>query len=236
MLIWNNLFILEEAKAYLGWERIKDMLRNEEHKRLSTDLSSSSGDSNNTVLSKLRNEEFLHLRANYKSYTPWVRLLFCVLALFVALWDIMLYFTSLYFHITLEKLIGASIAVLVWFLLYRVIYTKKWSPGLPGEGMFKYVTEKKIKRSDSVLKKYENSQKWTARDDIPKFMGMPIYSSQPEAKVDAHGDDDFTRNVRNARKQSFDASASYGNLSKNRRSRSRSASRTSISRSALNLK
>ena len=33
LLIWNNLFILEEAKAYLGWERIKDMLRNEEHKR-----------------------------------------------------------------------------------------------------------------------------------------------------------------------------------------------------------
>lgn len=39
LLIWNNLFILEEAKAYLGWERIKDMLRNEEHKRLSVDLS-----------------------------------------------------------------------------------------------------------------------------------------------------------------------------------------------------
>ena len=142
----------------MGWERIKDMLRNEEHKRLSTDLSSS-GDKHQTALTKLKNEEFLHLRANYKSYTSWVRLLFCVLALFVALWDIMLYFTSLYFHITLEKIIGASLAVLVWFLLYRVIYTSKWSPGLPGEGMFKYVTEKKFKRSDSVLKKYENSQK-----------------------------------------------------------------------------
>ena len=116
LLIWNNLFILEEAKAYLGWERIKDMLRNEEHKRLSTDLSS---DNNNTVLSKLRNEEFLHLRANYKSCTPWVRLLFCFMALFVTLWDVMLYFTSLYFHITLEKIIGASLAVLIWFLLYR---------------------------------------------------------------------------------------------------------------------
>ena len=237
-MIWNNLFIIEESKAYLGWERIKDMLRNEEHKRLSTDLSSS-GDKHQTALTKLKNEEFLHLRANYKSYTPWVRLLFCVLALFVALWDIMLYFTSLYFHITLEKIIGASLAVLVWFLLYRVIYTSKWSPGLPGEGMFKYVTEKKFKRSDSVLKKYENSQKWTGRDDIPKFMGMPIYgASKPEPEPQSHGDEEFTRNVRNARKASFDRDASYGNLSKNR-SRSRSTSRTrvsSVSRSSLNLK
>ena len=70
LLIWNNLFILEEAKAYLGWERIKDMLRNEEHKRLSTDLSASGDSNEKTSLSKLKNEEFLHLRANYKSYTP----------------------------------------------------------------------------------------------------------------------------------------------------------------------
>lgn len=132
MLIWNNLFILEEAKAYLGWERIKDMLRNEEHKRLSVDLSS--GDQNSTTsLSKLKNEEFLHLRNTYKSHTPWVRFLFCILALWVALWDLMLFFTTLYFHITLEKIIGASIAVCNWYLLYRVIYAQSWSPGLPGE-------------------------------------------------------------------------------------------------------
>ena len=105
--------------------------------------------------------------------------------------------------------------------------------------MFKYVTEKKFKRSDSVLKKYENSQKWTGRDDIPKFMGMPIYgASKPEPEPQSHGDEEFTRNVRNARKASFDRDASYGNLSKNR-SRSRSTSRTrvsSVSRSSLNLK
>ena len=121
LLIWNNLFILEEAKAYLGWERIKDMLRNEEHKRLSVDLSSgdtSSADA--TSLSKLKNEQFLHLRSNYKVYTPWVRFVFCLLTMLVTLWDIMLYFTLMHFHITLEKIIGASIAVLTWYFLYRV--------------------------------------------------------------------------------------------------------------------
>ena len=121
LLIWNNLFILEEAKAYLGWERIKDMLRNEEHKRLSVDLSSGDTSSADTTsLSKLKNEQFLHLRSNYKVYTPWVRFVFCLLTMLVTLWDIMLYFTLMHFHITLEKIIGASIAVLTWYFLYRV--------------------------------------------------------------------------------------------------------------------
>ena len=97
------------------------MLRNEEHKRLSVDLSSgdtSSADA--TLLSKLKNEQFLHLRSNYKVYTPWVRFVFCLLTMLVTLWDIMLYFTLMHFHITLEKIIGASIAVLTWYFLYRV--------------------------------------------------------------------------------------------------------------------
>ena len=123
LLIWNNLFILEEAKAYTGWERIKDMLRNEEHKRLDVNLNAS-GDNGGTELSKLKNEEFLHLRANYKNLTPWVRFLFCVLSIWVVLWDVMLFATTLYFHITLEKIIAASIAICTWYLLYRVIYTK----------------------------------------------------------------------------------------------------------------
>ena len=137
MLIWNNLFILEEGKAYLGWERIKDMLRNEEHKRLSVNLSAA-GDTapDSTSLSKLKNEQFLHLRSNYKTYTPWVRLVFCFLSILATLWDVMLFFTLLYFHITLEKIIAASLAVLTWYLLYRIIYTQSWSPGLPGKRKF----------------------------------------------------------------------------------------------------
>ena len=65
LLTWSNLFVIEEARAYLGWERIKDMVRNEEHRRLSTDplIRAKDGDS---VLSKLSLDEFLHLRRNYK--------------------------------------------------------------------------------------------------------------------------------------------------------------------------
>lgn len=240
LLIWNNLFILEEAKAYLGWERIKDMLRNEEHKRLSVDLSSgdtSSADA--TSLSKLKNEQFLHLRSNYKVYTPWVRFVFCLLTMLVTLWDIMLYFTLMHFHITLEKIIGASIAVLTWYFLYRVIYVQSWSPGLPGGAMFKYVTEKKpVNRKDSLRQRNGNAgtNKWSDKDDVPMFMGMPIWKKTPvkdEVSANVDNESDFTKNVRNARKSSIDAST-Y-----NLKSRSRSSSRTrmnSASRSSLNSK
>ena len=63
--------MIEEARAYLGWERIKDMIRNEEHRRLNTDILLSRGKEGggDTVLSRLSLDEFLHLRRNYKVYS-----------------------------------------------------------------------------------------------------------------------------------------------------------------------
>ena len=218
------------------------MLRNEEHKRLSIDLDNpAGGDSkDNTALSKLKAEQFLHLRTNYREYTPWVRLLFGLLSFWVLLWDIMLFFTILYFHITLEKVIGASFAVCTWYILYRVIYTQSWGPGLPGDGLFKYVQDKKINRRESLKRpnSFIENQKWTNRDDIPTFMGMPVYSainSNKNTSKEVIEDEEFTKNVRNARKTSAEG---RGYVANNLRSRSRSASRTrmnSASRSSLNL-
>ena len=95
LLVWNSLFMIEEAKAYLGWEKIKDMLRNEEHLRLSTDINN---DLEPTPLSKLSLPEFLVLKKNYKVYTPWVRLAFVIMAALTLIWDVMLVCTALYFH------------------------------------------------------------------------------------------------------------------------------------------
>ena len=64
--------MIEEARAYLGWERIKDMIRNEEHRRLNTDILLSrgkEGGGGDTVLSRLSLDEFLHLRRNYRVYS-----------------------------------------------------------------------------------------------------------------------------------------------------------------------
>ena len=134
LLVWNNLFIMEEARAYLGWERIKDMIRMEEHRRLNTDMNN---EHEMTPLSKLKLDEFLRLRNDYKRFTPFVRVLFCCLALLALLWDVMIVCTSLYFHIMIEKVVAVCMAVLIWFVLYRGIYIHPWSPGLPGEGPFK---------------------------------------------------------------------------------------------------
>ena len=111
--------------------------------------------------------------------------------------------------------------------------------------MFKYVQDKKlVNRKDSLRNRNGNdnaggSNKWSAKDDVPMFTGMPIHKKNPvkdELSTPGTGADnesDFTRNVRNARRSSIDASA-Y-----NLKSRSRSTSRTrmnSASRSSLNSK
>lgn len=57
LLIFCNLVMHEEGKAYLGWEKIKDFIRNEEHKRVNDDSNRS-----DTPLSKLKNDEFLYIR------------------------------------------------------------------------------------------------------------------------------------------------------------------------------
>ena len=88
----------EEGKAYLGWERIKDYIRTEEHKRVTDDTSRA-----DTPLSKLKNDEFLALRTQYPKNTPVVRLLFCLMAVLMMLWDFMLLITVLYYHMMIEK-------------------------------------------------------------------------------------------------------------------------------------
>ena len=246
LLVWCNLIILEEAKCYLGWERIKDILRNEEHKRLSVEIPDASDEQGigchncamhaywfrmetqlskcsmlsifpwrtvcnsvttmcalhnswltppegSTVLSRLSPEEFLHLRANYRKHTIIVRVLFCALSFLLLLWDIMIVCTVMYFHMMIEKVIATSLAVIAWFILYRGLYVQPWSPGLPGEGgPFKYVTYKMKTYSNFGDRRgsFRNShqenhknEKWSKKDDVPKFMGMPLYALDQKNKA-----------------------------------------------------
>ena len=130
--------------------------------------------------------------------------------------------------IELKKL-HTNICIIFFFVCYS------------GDGMFKYVQEKKLLNRKDSLRNRNNCNdgnsgcnKWSAKDDIPMFMGMPIFKKNPEVSAPTESNEsDFTRNVRNARKSSIDAST-Y-----NVRSRSRSSSRTrmnSASRSSLNSK
>jgi len=187
LLIFSNLFIIEEGKAYLGWERIKDFLRLEEHKRIN-DLKAK--DLADTPISKLKNEEFLWLRKHFTDYTPYVRLIFCSMALLSMLWDFMLLTTLLYHHIMIEKVVASSISVLIWFALYKFFYQQEMSPGLPGDGIFKYVTWTDPSLTKKTTKPHrqqptDKQNKWTQQDEIPKFMGMPLYALKDYKKEEA---------------------------------------------------
>ena len=228
LLISCNLTILEELKSYLGWERIKDMLRNEEHKRLQTELPSADADVNEscTALSKLTLEEFIHLKSNYKRYTVFVRALFCLVSILVILWDLMLFCTAIYFHIMIEKVVASCVAVILWFFLYRVVFPHLQC--LPGQsGPFKYVTFKPknqpLKRTNSLCRQHREQQE-KKDDGTPKFMGMPLYGLEKKPKIS----NELPAELETSKRRD---SADYGKL----RARSRSSSRIRLSgKSSLN--
>ena len=100
----------------------------------------------------------------------------------------------------IEKVVACCAAVLLWFVLYRGIYVHPWSPGLPGEGPFKYVSfkvkqqayQKKQEgrnRANNTRSAGEQSERWTRKDDTPKFMGMPLYGLNSKAAA-ALGEDE----------------------------------------------
>nr|CAG4635523.1 EOG090X07YX [Artemia franciscana] len=128
ILIYCAMLIKEEAKALIGWDGIKDMIRNEEYSR-STD------GKEETQLYKLSDEELSNLKDDYSYFTPYIRGVFIGMSLLSILWDIMLISTIMYFHSMIEKFLGGVISILMWFVTYRFWYRRKGiSPGLPGEG------------------------------------------------------------------------------------------------------
>lgn len=197
LLVFSNLVMVEEGKAYLGWERIRDFLRTEEHSRVQVEDKEKQAD---TPLSKLKNEEFMYLRTEFPKRTPWVRLLFCLMAGLMILWDVMLLCTVLYFHMMIEKVVASGVAVLLWFSLYKVLYQQELSPGLPGTGLFRYCTWKepstttKANRSNRC-KTHENvssNAKWSSKDEVPKFMGMPLYALKDYKEEVVHQPENLT--------------------------------------------
>merc|ERR1711936_234438 len=79
----------------------------------------------------------------------------------------------------IEKVLASSAAVLVWFGLYKFMYKQSFSPGLPGEGVFKYVVWRDpaahLARRQNCVRQKQADNKWSSKDDVPKFMGMPLY-------------------------------------------------------------
>lgn len=75
---------MEEAKALVCWEAIKDHLRNEEHNRNREENGSA------TPLDSLSDEQLSVLREKYEKFTPYIRITFVAMTLLALLWDVML--------------------------------------------------------------------------------------------------------------------------------------------------
>ncbi|XP_047534579.1 acyl-coenzyme A diphosphatase FITM2 [Vanessa atalanta] len=167
ILIYSSLILIEEARAINGWERIKDYIRDEIYYRSVNDKSPSVN-----PLRNIKTDELNILKTSYEKFTPYVRAFLIVIALFQLLWDVMLVSTILYYHIMVEKFISGIIAILTWFVTYRVWYTiPNILPNLPGQGVFKY-------NSDKTATANIPQRRRSIISNGKHFMGMPINKSQ----------------------------------------------------------
>lgn len=180
ILIYSSLVIIEEARPIIGWDSIKEHLRNEEYNRATREAL------NTNPLRNLSNTEFQTLKTIYEKYTPYIRLLFIAMTVLQLLWDVMLVCTMMYYHRMIEKVLSGLIAILTWFLTYRVWYpTQSAFPSAAGSGQFVYHKTKAapipLRKQSVISTAQRNGAAGTSRsDDIPKF--MPVYTQSPSQR------------------------------------------------------
>lgn len=131
ILIYSTLVMISEARPIVGWDKIQDVLIKEENARKERKGVA-------TAFSGLNENELQNLKAVYKQMTPYIQVLFIILTIFVALWELMLITTMMYFHNMPEKLLAGIVAMSTWYVTYKLWYTSSFLPPLPGDGFFKY--------------------------------------------------------------------------------------------------
>lgn len=179
ILIYSNLVLIEEARPIVGWENIKEHLRNEEHNRSIRDETSSN------PMRNLSDDELKNVKILYDKYTPVIRGLFIAMTALQILWDVMLVCTMLYYHKMIEKVLSGLFAILTWFFTYRAWYPiNSLLPCNVGQGKFMYQKPKSQTtiplRKQSACYVHSNlaSTSTSKTPETPKFMGMPIYTQR----------------------------------------------------------
>ncbi|XP_050434560.1 acyl-coenzyme A diphosphatase FITM2 [Adelges cooleyi] len=129
ILIYSILVMISEARPIIGWDKIQDAIIAEDNARQT---------GKKAKLNYLNENDLNTLKIAYKQMTPYVKFVFIVIAIFVAIWELMLLTTMMYFHKMPEKLLAGLIAMLTWFLTYKLWYTSQFLPLLPGQGFFNY--------------------------------------------------------------------------------------------------
>jgi len=65
--------------------------------------------------------------------TPYMEILNYGLAFLMLMGELMMLFTSLYFHTMTEKVFGTLCGLLPWYFMYQVVYKNEWHPGFVQE-------------------------------------------------------------------------------------------------------
>lgn len=184
ILIYSSLVLIEETRPIIGWENIKEHIRNEEHNRAIKEKSTTN------PLRNLNDADIRVLKYLYDKYTPIIRLMFIGATVLQLLWDVMLVCTMLYYHKMIEKVISGIVAILTWFFCYRVWYpSNSFLPDVAGHGVFNYQRKMSatqslpVRRTGSIVSQTRNSS-----TDIPKFMGMPLYGLTAQQRSAAAGE------------------------------------------------
>ena len=120
LLIHSLLTISEEVKTFKDWRKLGEMLDDE-------DLTSKR---------KITTEEISETKKFYKELSPYIKAVFAAIAVLSVLWEFMLLMSVVYrFHTLPQKVTAAFVAVICWFVSYRVIYRSEidWLPCQPGK-------------------------------------------------------------------------------------------------------
>lgn len=135
MMVYCTLMLGEESKCFHQWERIR------------TFLDDTTEEDVDERLKHLSRNQISELRTSYNNLTSYIKINFLLMALLSILWDVMLLSTILYFHTLAQKMIAIILSIVCWFMTYRVWYLADLSPGLPGQGPFRYSLETTISRT-----------------------------------------------------------------------------------------
>lgn len=183
ILMYSSLMLIEEARPIVGWEHIKEHIRHEEHNRSTNEKSTTN------PLRNLKDDEFQAVKQLYEQYTPYIRLLFIAIAALQLLWDFMMLCTMLYFHKMIEKVLSGILAIVTWYITYRIWYPiNGFLPYLPGRGTFFYqktskITTLPLRKQSLIPPASPNPSTSRIPGEVPKFMGMPLYAGHTCGKA-----------------------------------------------------
>jgi hypothetical protein len=122
LLMHCLFFIIEEAKAFCKWDKIKeDIFKHDE-----------STSSQNSI------ENMKKIKRWFNIFSPYIKINFILLAFLTLLCEVMLISTFLYYQTIIQKILSAFVSVIIWFLTYRCFYPNEklpFNPGAPGVGV-----------------------------------------------------------------------------------------------------